>query len=106
MNNTSASEDLYSQDNFKSFHLSKCPDHQVPFVTLYREVKGENGVISYANSISVCPGCVDINNLGHWKERPTGYIPPVTTSGKNGMLGNAQMKGERKKHLTVNEQVV
>jgi len=77
MNNTSASEDLYSQDNFKSFHLSKCPYHQVPFVTLYREVKGENGIISYANSISVCPGCVNINNLGHWVELPDGYVPYI-----------------------------
>ena len=102
MNNTSASEDLYSQDNFKSFHLSKCPDHQVPFVTLYREVKGENGVISYANSISVCPGCVNINNLGHWKERPAGYVTYGRNErNKNGQIGHAQMQGERLTHSKV-----
>ena len=105
MNNTSASEiDIYSQGSIKNFQSTKCPEHHCSFTTLYREVTGSNGVKYYAQPTNVCPQCFDLSKLGHWVERQVGYIPPTTTTGNNGMLGNAQMQGER--HLTVNKQIL
>ena len=107
MNNTSASEtDIYSQDSIKNFQSTKCPEHHCSLTTLYRELTGSNGVKYYAQPTNVCPQCFDLSKLGHWVERPAGYIPYEGGAKGNGQTGHAQMFGERKKHLTVNEQVV
>jgi hypothetical protein len=51
--------------------------HHCSYITLYRKVEGDNGVVSYANPNNFCPACVDIASLGHWVERPAGHIPFV-----------------------------